>query len=107
MLIQDIKKQKNEWKRKGWAIPELRGSKQDWYAILQELLRIIDENNAVDMNDKPILVATENTYSWRTYAPFLKGVGMVANKSGQLTLTQLGQQFCEKPTKRFIANFLE
>ena len=60
MLIQDIKKQKNEWKRKGWAIPELRGSKQDWYAILQELLRIIDENNAVDMNDKPILVATES-----------------------------------------------
>ena len=36
MLIQDIKKQKNEWKRKGWAIPELRGSKQDWYATAIE-----------------------------------------------------------------------
>ena len=38
MLIQDIQKQKSEWKRKNWSIPELRGSKQDWYTIIQKLL---------------------------------------------------------------------
>ena len=25
----DIQKQKSEWKRKGWSIPELRGGKQE------------------------------------------------------------------------------
>lgn len=33
----DIQKQKSEWKRKGWSIPELRGGKQEWFNIVTEL----------------------------------------------------------------------
>ncbi len=106
MLIQDIKGQRIEWKRKGWSIPEFRGSKQYWYAILQELMGKINKNGAVDINASLELESTEGTYSWRTYAPFLKGIGLVESKSGMLVLTKQGQHFCETPNKRFIANLI-
>ena len=34
MKIADINKQRSEWKRKGWSIPELRGGKQEWFNIV-------------------------------------------------------------------------
>lgn len=49
MGIENIQKQKNEWKRKGWSIPELRGRKQDWFAIVVELVEILDKNSVVDL----------------------------------------------------------
>ena len=106
MEIKDIQKQKSEWKRKGWSIPELRGSKTEWYKIVCELIKKIAENGAVDMNSTPDLNATNSIYPWRNYAPFLKGVGLASNKSGLLTLTDVGKKFCEAPTKRDIANLL-
>lgn len=106
MLMQDIQKQKSEWKRKGWSIPEFRGSKQDWYEIVKELVEIICDNQIVDMNTEPQLKTTEVSYSWRNYASFLKGLGLVINKSGSLFLTEIGNQFCEHPSKRFIANLI-
>lgn len=106
MLIQDAQKQKMEWKRKGWSIPELRGSKQDWYAIIQELVCELKEKGVVDVNVRPDLKVTDNIYPWRNYAPFLKGINLVVNKSGKLSLTEAGEQFCKKPSKRYIANLL-
>lgn len=106
MSMQDIQKQKNEWKRKGWSIPDIRGSKQDWYAIVQELMEVISANGIVDMNIEPDLKSTEGSYSWRDYAPFLKGIGLVINKAGKLSLTELGNQFCNHPNKRFVANLI-
>ena len=81
MGIENIQKQKNEWKRKGWSIPELRGRKQDWFAIVVELVEILDKNSVVDLSSSPNLSSTNTTYPWRVYAPFLKGVGLVSNKS--------------------------
>lgn len=106
MLIQDMQKQKNEWKRKGWSIPELRGSKQNWYAIVQELMEVLSSNGVVDMNTEPELKSTDVSYSWRTYASFLKGIGLVINKSGKLSLAELGEEFCSHPSKRFIADLI-
>ena len=42
MEIKDIQKQKSEWKRKGWSIPELRGSKTEWYEIVCELIKKLE-----------------------------------------------------------------
>ncbi|MBQ7432706.1 MAG: hypothetical protein IJV50_04475 [Lachnospiraceae bacterium] len=106
MLIQDIKKQKFEWKRKAWSIPELRGSKQAWFFIVQELTESLQKNDVVDLNSSPDLKSTSNAYPWRNYAPFLKGVGFVVNKAGVLCLTEEGREFCKKPTKRLMANLL-
>ncbi len=105
MEIMDIQQQKSEWKRKGWSIPELRGSKQEWYKIVCELVERI-ANNAVDMNTTPDLKVTSSVYPWRNYAPFLKGIGVAANKAGLLTITDAGVKFIESPNKRYIADLL-
>ena len=42
MEIKDIQKQKSEWKRKGLSIPELRGSKAEWYEIVCELIKKLE-----------------------------------------------------------------
>lgn len=105
MEIKDVQQRKNEWKRKGWSIPELRGSKQEWYGIVCELVGKL-ANNAVDMNSIPDLKATSSVYPWRNYAPFLKGIGLAANKANLLTLTDIGKKFYTSPSKRFIADLI-
>ena len=93
MEIKDTQKQMIEWKRKGWSIPELRGSKQEWYEIVHELIEKLADNSAVDMNSTPDLKATSSVYPWRNYAPFLKGIGLASNKAGLLTLTDIGKRY--------------
>lgn len=106
MKIENIQKQKNEWKRKGWSIPELRGRKQDWFAIVAELVEILDKNSVADLGSSADLSSTDTTYPWRVYAPFLKGAGLVSNKSGQLCLTDIGENFVKLQSKRYLADLL-
>lgn len=107
MIIKDIQQQKREWKRKGWSIPELRGSKNEWYNIVRELLELLMKGSVVDLNECPSLKSTENAYPWRVYAPFLKGVGFVINKSGVLSITDVGREFCNGSSKRYMADLLQ
>lgn len=106
MIIKDVQKQRIEWKRKGWSIPELRGRKQRWFDIVVELIELLDKNSVADLSTIPNLNATDESYSWRVYAPFLKGVGMVSNKSGLLCLTDIGEKFAELHSKRYLADLL-
>lgn len=106
MKITDINKQRSEWKRKGWSIPELRGGKQEWFNIIVELVKIIGANSVVDLDATPELEMISVQYSWRTYAPFLKGVGLVSNRSGVLSLSEEGVVFMQTPTKYALANML-
>ncbi|MBQ9413732.1 MAG: hypothetical protein IJU16_01235 [Clostridia bacterium] len=105
MLITNMNRQKAEWKRKGWSIPELRGKKQEWYNIVVELIQQIGSNSIVDQNSTPTLTTT-NTYPWHTYAPFLKGVGLVSNRSGFLSLSDIGHEFFKMPSKGVLATLL-
>lgn len=52
MKIEDIQKQRGEWKRKAWAIPEFRGKKQDWFAIVVELVLLLDRDSVADQSNK-------------------------------------------------------
>ncbi len=106
MKINDIQKQKAEWKRKGWSIPELRGGKQDWFTLVVELVRLIEKNSVTDLSLLPVLPSISNIYPWRVYAPFLKGLGLVCNKSGVLSLSETGLQFYNSPSHRYLANLL-
>ena len=91
MRIADIQKQRVEWKRKAWAIPEFRGKKQDWFAIVIELVSLLDRNSVADQSMVPNLATTDTAYPWRNYASFLKGAGLVSNKAGLLCLTDVGR----------------
>ena len=106
MKILDKQKQKSEWKRKGWSIPELRGGKQDWFNIVSELVEKIGEDSIADISLSPNLISTNTTYPWRAYTPFLKGVGLLSNKSGILNLTDMGKDFLSNPSKWSLACLL-
>ena len=67
MRIDDIQKQRAEWKKKGWSIPELRGGKQEWFNIVVELIQLIGATSITDISTSPILNSIDNSYPWRTY----------------------------------------
>lgn len=106
MKITDINKQRAEWKRKGWSIPDLRGGKLEWFDLVVELVRIIGTNTVADLSMTPMVKIVDKPYPWRIYAPFLKGVGLVNNRSGVLSLSDEGFKFLKLPSKIQLANLL-
>ena len=97
MPVSDLQQQKAAWKRKGWSIPDLRGGKQEWFNLVTELVQLIGSGSAGDLSLHPDLKTVNVDYPWRTYAPFLKGIGLVSNKSGALSLTEIGIKFYQAP----------
>lgn len=106
MACSDFLQQKAEWKRKGWSIPELRGKKQEWFRLVVELVQSIGNDSIRDLSFPPDLKSMKADYPWCTYAPFLKGVGLVSNRSGTLQLTESGLKFCQNPSQNDLAFFL-
>lgn len=106
MPIPDIQQQNAEWKRKGWSIPELRGGKQEWFLLVVELVQLIGNSSVGDLSFCPNVSAVKRTYPWRVYMPFLKGVGLVSNRSGMFNLTEMGVAFCQSPSKKRLASLL-
>lgn len=102
----DLQKQKSEWKRKGWSIPELRGGKQEWFNIVTELIKKIAKISITDIGLSPELESTNTSYPWRAYTPFLKGVGLISNHSGILSLSDIGKDFSKNPSKWQLACLL-
>jgi len=106
MPVSDFQQQKAEWKRKGWSIPELRGGKQEWFSLVVELVQLIGNGAVGDLSLCPNLSTVSTAYPWRTYTPFLKGIGLISNRSGTLSLTEIGLKFSQAPSKIDMANLL-
>lgn len=83
----DIQKQKSEWRKKGWSIPDLRGGKQVWYELVKKLVELVRAGEAYDLDTTPDVGSMVDVQTWRIYAPFLKGVGLVHNHAGKLILS--------------------
>lgn len=103
----DIQKQKNEWRKKGWSIPDIRGSKQIWYALVKKLVKLVEEGQANDLDSLPDIGDLAQPQSWRAYAAFLKSVGLVSNQAGKLTLSDTGKKFLAEPSQRNLANQIQ
>lgn len=103
----DIQKQKNEWRKKGWSIPDIRGGKQVWYTLVKKLVKLVDAGQAYDLDSLPDIYEITQPQSWRAYAAFLKGVGLVSNQAGRLTLSNAGMKFLAEPTQRNLANQIQ
>lgn len=102
----EIQAQKTEWKKKGWSIPDLRGGKQAWFSIVTGLVKLIGEGQINDLDACPQISGVKSPQSWRTYSPFLKGLGLVSNQSGALCLSATGVAFQADPTKKHLANLI-
>lgn len=85
----EVRRRKMEWRRKSWSIPDFRGGKQNWFCLLKELVALIGDGQANDLDEIPEVTSISDTYSWRIYAPFLKGIGLVNNQAGVLCFTSL------------------
>ncbi len=103
----DFQRQKNEWRKKGWSIPDMRGKKQEWFSTVTRLIELINNHQASDMDAIPALDGIANPSTWRTYAPFLKGMGLAANHAGTLCLSCDGAAFQKDPTKIHLANLIQ
>lgn len=105
--VTDVQKQKSEWRKKGWSIPDLRGGKQVWYELVKNLVKLLQSGEKCDLNAVPFTDDLVNTQTWRVYAPFLKGLGLAYNHSGCLVLSDKGYYFAEKPTRRNLADLIQ
>ena len=106
MTNPSIQQQKTEWKRKGWSIPELRGKKQEWFQIVSALVGLLSKGPVGDLNLSPDITSVNIEYPWRVYAPFLKGLGLISNRTGIISLTAVGEEFADKLSKNDMASLL-
>lgn len=106
MIVPNRQQQKTEWKRKGWSIPDLRGKKQEWFQIVLELVVLLSKSPAADLNLYPNTTGVTVEYPWRVYAPFLKGLGLISNRSGVISLTAVGEEFAGNLSKNYLATLL-
>lgn len=97
-------RRKVEWRKKGWTIPEIRGSKTDWFKIVKSLIILVSENKANNLDFIPNIPEIDQMFAWRRYAPFLKGMGLASNRSGILYLTNDGLNLLNNLTQIQLAN---
>lgn len=107
IILSDIQHQRNEWRKKSWSIPELRGGKQAWFPLVTGLIKLLGEGQINDLNTYPQINGIKDSQSWRSYASFLKGLGLVTNQSGVLGLSASGMAFHNDPTKRHLADLIQ
>ena len=103
----DLSRKKIEWRKKAWSIPDLRGSKHSWFTLTKDLLKLVENGQAVELDSYPQINSISNLQTWRTYATFLKGMGLVRNQAGVLSLTETGAAFQHEPTQRMFANIIQ
>ncbi|WP_271004147.1 restriction endonuclease [Listeria seeligeri] len=107
IAVSDIQRQRVEWRRKGWSIPDLRGGKQTWFSLINELVELVGAGQATDLDAVPNLHIISNQQSWRSYASFLKVIGLANNQAGTLVLSDAGTEFLTNPTQRQLANLIQ
>jgi hypothetical protein len=103
----NLLKRRAEWREKSWSIPDLRGGKQNWFRIVRHLVELIGSGKNGDLDSRPEIAGIVDPRSWRTYAGFLKGVGLVRNQAGLLKLSETGEEFNSDPTQRHLADILQ
>ncbi|MBY7142538.1 hypothetical protein KFZ56_05480 [Virgibacillus sp. NKC19-3] len=104
---EEIQRQRMEWRRKSWTIPDLRGGKHTWFSLVVNLVKLVESGQAELDVHPPNIHGVSNPQSWRIYASFLKGLGLVNNQSGSLYLSETGLKFHKNPTKIHLAELIQ
>lgn len=103
----DYNCQINEWKKKNWSIPDLRGGKQQWVALVFGLIEYIGQNESCSITDYPEIPGASNVQAMREYLPFLKGLGLVRKQFDILVLTKEGLKFRSHMSKEKLADLIQ
>ena len=100
----DLQRQRAEWRRKSWTVPDLRGGKQAWFSLVSKLVALIGAGQVAELDAYPDI---SNPQPWRVYASFLRWAGLANIKQGRLVLSDLGSAFQRNPTKKQLADILQ
>ena len=106
-MDKDFQRQRNEWRKKGWSIPDLRGGKQNWFAIVVGIISAVGNGTLNDVNDIPSITGITDIQPLNTYFPFFRGTGLLQNQSGLVSLTPLGNKLRNDPSKTQLANIIQ
>lgn len=101
-----LREKRNEWRRKSWSIPDLRGGKNGWFNLVKNLIKLVDDNQANDLDAVPKIQGINQVWTWRVFLPFLKGIGLVNNNSGYLYLSEDGLSFLNNCIPMQLANII-
>ncbi len=106
---ESIMEQQREWKKKGWWLPDLPGGKEKWFPLVKELIELINEEQAANLDTQPVLktVDISKPDTWQKYASFLNLVGLTNVQNNKLYLTSDGKDFCNTPSQRFLADLIQ
>ena len=63
----DMSRQKTEWRKKAWSIPDLRGSKHDWFTLTRDLLKLVENGQAVELDSYPQISFISNLQTCLLY----------------------------------------
>lgn len=103
---QFLEEQRSEWRRKNWSIPDIRGEKFRWFDLVTGLINEIGEKGINNLDSIPNISKLDNLQTWRVYATFFKGLGLVNNTAGTLGLSENGKLFLNNLTKRKLADII-
>lgn len=81
--------------------------KKDYTKIIVGLIKQLELSSISIINDRPKLKGINDVRTWREYAPFLKGIGVVENNNGSLHLSKIGEELSSNLTFYNIATLMQ
>lgn len=107
MTEAEIQIQINEWRRKGWSLPDIKGGKQYYFTMIKGLVELLSNDKVSNLNAIPQIPEIPDMSPWHSYTAFLKGIGLAVNQAGTLCLSPVGVEFHNNPTERYLANLIQ
>lgn len=98
--------QRSKWMRQAASAPNLLCGKDEMFPLTLELLRMIDNGEAVDFDALPALSNGKSSKPWRQYAHALVPIGLVQNRKGILRLTTDGSELLADESRSRLASLM-
>lgn len=90
MTESEIQNQINEWRRKSWSLPDIKGGKQNYFVLIKGLVELLGNDKISNLDTIPQIPGISDLSPWRSYTAFLKRLGLAVNQTGALRLSPAG-----------------
>lgn len=102
----EVTQQRTLWLSQAASPPNLQCGKDEMLPRAVALLEAISSDGAVDLSAQPTVQGAEATLTWRQYSYALRGMGVVENRRGTLTLTPEGERFLAERSPVRLASLM-
>ncbi|MES9604592.1 restriction endonuclease [Actinomadura sp. NPDC000929] len=98
--------QRARWLRQAASAPNLHAGKREMFSRTLELLQLIANGTATDLEVRPHLSSGEYSLTWRKIAGVLRSMGLIENRKGTLELTTDGAQLLAEKSPSHLASLM-